>query len=81
MYKAVVIPTLLYTSETWTPYRHHLKSLEKFHQRCLQRVLNISWEDRRTNVSVLQEAKTASIEASITKNQLRWSGHVVRMPD
>ena len=79
IYKAVVIPTLLYASETWTTYRHHLKTLEKFHQRCLRNILNISWKDRRTKFSVLNEAKTTSIEASIIKNQLRWSSHVVRM--
>ena len=42
VYKAVVIPTLLYASETWTPYHHHLKTLEKFHQRCLRSILKIS---------------------------------------
>ncbi|XP_076045668.1 uncharacterized protein LOC143027905 [Oratosquilla oratoria] len=81
VYRAVVIPTLLHASETWTPYRHHLKTLENFHQRCLRKILNISWEDRRTNLSILQEAKTTSIEACTTKKQLRWSGHVVRMSD
>ena len=81
VYKAVVISTLLYTPETWTTYRQHLKTLENFHQRCLRSILKISWENRKTNVSVLNEAKTTSIEAYIIKNQLRWIGHVVRMED
>ncbi len=81
VYKAVVIPTLLYASETWTTYRRHLKTLEKFHQRCLRSILNVSWEDRRTNTSVLKEAETSSIEALVIKSQLRWSGHVVRMTE
>ena len=81
VYKAVVIPTLLYASETWTAYRQHLKTLENFHQRCLRSILKISWENRKTNVSVLNEAKTTSIEAYIIKNQLRWTGHVARMED
>ena len=80
-YKAVVIPMLLYASETWTTYHQHLKTLENFHQRCLQNILNISWEHRRTNVSVLNEAKATSIEVNIIKNQLRWNDHVVRMKD
>ncbi|XP_076031048.1 uncharacterized protein LOC143019264 [Oratosquilla oratoria] len=71
VYNAVVIPTLLYASETWTTYRRHLDTLEKFHQRCLRSILNISWEDRRTNVSVLKAAKATSIEAHIIKSQLR----------
>ena len=81
VYKAVVIPALLYASETWTTYRRHLKALEKFHQRCLRSILNISWEDRRTNISMLKEAKMTSIEAFVIKNQLRWSSQVVRMTD
>eukprot|EP00061_Rhincodon_typus_P014976 g42387.t1 len=30
--RAVVVPTLLYCSETWTVYSRHLKLLEQFHQ-------------------------------------------------
>ena len=44
-------------------------------------ILSISWENYRTNISVLQEAKTTSVEATVFKNQLRWIVHVVRMPD
>ncbi|XP_062834399.1 uncharacterized protein LOC134298378 [Anolis carolinensis] len=81
VYKAIVLPTLLYACETWTVYRRHTKFLEHFHQRCLRKILQISWEDRQTNVSVLEEAKTTSIEAMLLRHQLRWTGHVVRMPD
>ncbi|PFX13645.1 LINE-1 retrotransposable element ORF2 protein [Stylophora pistillata] len=79
-YKAVILPTLLYGSEAWTTYSRHLKSLERYHQRCLRRILNIKWQDRRTNSSVLEEANVTSIESYIIKNQLRWAGHLVRMP-
>ncbi|XP_076039478.1 uncharacterized protein LOC143024551 [Oratosquilla oratoria] len=81
VYKAVVIPTLLYGAETWVPYARHIKALEKFHQRCLRRPLGISWHDRRTNTSVLKEAHSQSIEAAITHHMLRWAGHVNRMSD
>ncbi|XP_076056334.1 uncharacterized protein LOC143034284 [Oratosquilla oratoria] len=80
VYKAVVIPTLLYDAEAWL-YARHIKALEKFHQRCLRRLLGISWHDRRTNTSVLKEAHSQSIEAAITHHILRWAGHVNRMPD
>lgn len=55
--------------------------LEKFHQCCLQKILNISWENKRIIVSVLKEIKTTRIEECIIKNQLTWSGHIVRMSD
>jgi exonuclease III len=81
VYNAIIIPTLLYGCETWTTYRRHLKGLEKYHQRCLRRILKVRWQDRRTNNSILQETNSSSIEAMIIKHQLRWTGHVVRMPD
>ena len=81
VYQAVVIPSLLYGCETWTTYRRHLKCLEKYHQRCIRRILGVKWQDRRTNISVLEEANTTSIEAMVLKYQLRWPGHVDRMPE
>ena len=43
--------------------------------------MRITWEDHRTNTSILEEAHCTSIEAMLIKNQLRWAGHVVRMAD
>ncbi|KAI8491008.1 hypothetical protein Bbelb_314270 [Branchiostoma belcheri] len=79
VYKAVVLTTLLYGSESWVTYRHHLRLLERFHQRCLRSILNIHWSDYVTNVEVLERAGILSIEAMLLKIQLRWAGHVSRM--
>lgn len=81
VYKAVVLPSLLYGAETWTTYSRHLKSLEQFHQRSLRKILKINWQDKRTNISILEEANVPSITTIIMKHQLRWTGHVIRMPD
>uniref|UniRef100_W5N9J4 C2H2-type domain-containing protein n=1 Tax=Lepisosteus oculatus TaxID=7918 RepID=W5N9J4_LEPOC len=81
VYKPICITTLLYGNETWVTYYCHLKTLERFHQRCLLKILRINWEDRCTNSSVLIEAKTSSTEAMILQNQLRWTGHCIRMPN
>ena len=58
-------------------YKHCLLLLERFHQQCFQKELQITWEDRQTNVGVLEAAKVTSVEAMI----LCWTSHVVRMPD
>jgi len=58
-----------------------LKGLEKYHQRCLRRILKIRWQDCRTNNSFFEETNSTIIEGMIIKHQLRWAGHVVRMPD
>ena len=73
--------TLLYGSESWVTYRHHLRLLECFHQRCLRIILNIHWSDYISNVEVLEQAEITSIEAILLKSQLRWAGHVSIMDD
>ena len=43
VYRAFVISSLLYTSETWTTYARHLKRVERFHQKCLRHILHLQW--------------------------------------
>ena len=71
----------LHYSEAWVTYSHNLKSLEKFHDRSVRKIYGVKWQDRQTTNSVFEKASTTSIEAMVIKNQLRWSGHVVRMSD
>ncbi|KAL0860281.1 hypothetical protein ABMA27_009699 [Loxostege sticticalis] len=67
---AVVLPNILYSAETWTVYRRHIRMLDRFHLRCLRKILNIRWSDRVRNT-----------EAYLMRRQLRWCGHVSRMPE
>ena len=53
VYNAVVLPSLLYGCETWTLYRRHVKKLESFHMRALCYILGIKWQNRVTNLEVL----------------------------
>ena len=73
VYKAVVLTSLLYGCETWTLYRKQIKQLEGFHMRSLRSIMDIRWQDKVTNLQVLD------IEALLLKAQLRWTGHVIRM--
>jgi len=79
VYRAVVLTTLLYGCESWVLYRCHIKVLERLHQRCLRSILRIHWSDHVTNTAILEKAGLPSIEALVTKTQLRWAGHVSRM--
>ncbi|KAJ3606248.1 hypothetical protein NHX12_025768 [Muraenolepis orangiensis] len=80
VYQAICITTLLYSCEAWVTYSRHIRALEQFHIRCLQRILGITWRDRVPHSEVLSKTNCRSIEATITQHQLRWLGHVVRMP-
>lgn len=81
VYKAVVLPSLLYGCETWTVYSRHSKQLNAFHMRCLRNLLRIKWQDKVPDTEVLQRAESESIHASLLRSQLRWAGHVHRMDD
>ena len=81
VYKAVILPSLLYSCETWTVYSRHLKSLNSLHLKCLRKILKLCWQDKVPDTEVLHRADMTSIHTPISKNQLRWSGHVVRMDD
>nr|VZI17388.1 unnamed protein product [Spirometra erinaceieuropaei] len=71
MYKAVILPTLLYGAETWTVYTRQARRLNHFHLSCLHRILKLNWQDRIPDTDVLER----------TRIQLRWSGYLVHMDD
>ncbi len=74
VHRAVILPTLLYGAESWTTYSRHLRAMEQYHQRSLRKILRSSWKDRRTNISILEEADTTSITTTVMQYQLRWMG-------
>ena len=77
VYRAVCITALLYGCEAWTIYSCHLRSLETFHVRCLQKILGITWRDRVPHTEVLERAGSCSVESILTQHQLGWLGHVI----
>lgn len=58
-------------------YSCHLKKLEAFHIKCLQRILKMTWQDRVSHLETLKCTSSRSIEA-ISNHQLRWLGHLIR---
>ena len=81
VYRAVVVPTLLYGAETWVLYRKQIRLLEWFHQRCLRANLGIKWLDHVSNKEVLKRASLPSIESILLQVHLRWAGNFTRMED
>ena len=81
VYRAVVLPSLLYASETWTVYSRHARKLNAFHMRCLRMLLHIKWQDKVPDTEVLELAQMESIHSTLMRSQLRWAGHVQRMED
>lgn len=72
--QASVTSTLLYGSEAWTPYSNQEQRLNSFHQRCLRRILGITWKDKITNTAVLERAQLPSVYFLLRQQRLRWLG-------
>ena len=81
VYRACIVSTLLYGSESWTTYAGQEKRLNTFHMRCLRRILSISWTDKVSNNEVLERADIPSMFTLLRQRRLRWLGHVHRMKD
>ena len=79
VYRAAVMPCLLYSSETYTLYLRHIRRLSQTHMRQLRCILHIKWQDRITNNEVLKRANMPSLESILRRRQLTWIGHVMRM--
>lgn len=78
VYRAVVLPALLYACETWTVYERHAKNLNRFHMR---NILKITWRDKIPDMEVLAKSDIPSVYTLLRKAQVRWAGHLVWMPD
>ena len=61
VYKAVVLPTLLYVYETWTVYQRHAKRLNHFHLSCPRKLLKIRWQDKIPDTEVWKESGMQSV--------------------
>lgn len=79
IYRAVVVSTLLYGAESWTLYRSQVRKLHAFMMRHLRKIMDIKWQDRITNVAVLERANISSMEDLLIRKNLRWTGHVLRL--
>ena len=81
VYSACVLSSLLYSCETWALYKKHLKILERFHQRSLRHIMNISWSQKIPDTEVLERSGLGSIESLLLRHRLRWAGKLVCMSD
>ena len=79
VYRACVLSTLLYGGESRILHARQEKKLNTFHMRCLRRILNITWQDRVPNDTVLEWAEIPSMYTLLKQRRLRWFGHVLKM--
>ena len=82
VYRACIVSTLFYESESWTTYAGQEKRLHTFHMRCLRRILSISCRtDKISNNTILDFQGIPTMHTLHRQRRLRWIGHVRRMED
>ena len=59
----------------------YIFQLNHFHLSCLRKLPKIRWQDKIPDTEVLKKDKMPSAHSLLKLAQLRWTGHVTRMPD
>ena len=84
VYCTSVLRTLLYAAECWSLTEHLLNKIRSFHHRCVRSMCRVNRHHTRihriTTVELLKRLSISSIDTYICRQQLRWAGHVIRMP-
>lgn len=81
MCKSVVISTLWYDGETWTPLACHSKCLQGFVMGCLRILWGISLRERKRITEIRGLAVMETVETMLQRTRLRWLGHAARMEE
>lgn len=81
IFEACVLSILLYGAETWPTYMRQEKKIHAFHIRMLRRILGVGWQDKVSNVTVLQRTGCRALLEHLKTRRLRWLGHVRRLSD
>ena len=77
--KALIWPVITYGAEGWTLKKDDERRLEAAEMWCYQRMLRISWTEKRTNKSILNELQTRrELLAQIIKRKMAFFRHACR---
>ncbi|GFX46841.1 reverse transcriptase domain-containing protein [Trichonephila clavipes] len=85
LYKTLILPVLLYASETWTLNLETVRALETFERKTLRTIFGPvkdqgCWRTRY-NFELYRLYKEPQVTQVIRSNRLRWLGHIWRTPE
>ena len=77
--KVLVWTTVTYGAEGWTLKSEEKKKIQAAEMWFHRRLLNVTYKDRKTNVSVLQDLKTSrELFGQVVKRKMTYFGHLSR---
>ena len=80
VYKSTFVPTLTYGCESWTLTEKSKSKLQAMEMRFLRKADNKTRRDRIRNTSIRKSLNVNPLLHTIQNQQLRWFGHLQRMP-
>ncbi|CAD7087998.1 unnamed protein product [Hermetia illucens] len=85
LYKTMILPVLMYSSETWVLSKKNCELLAAFERRILRRIFGPLHEDGRFrslhNDEIYERYHDRTVVDKIRLNRLRWAGHLIRMDE
>ena len=78
IYKSVVRPALMYSSETWPITKAQERKLEVAEMKMLRWMCGITRRDRVRNDYTRGSLKVGPLGRKIQESRLRWFGHIER---
>ena len=77
--KTLVWTTITYGAEGWTLKTDDKKKIQAAEMWCYRRLANVSWKDKRTNRSILEELNThRELFGLVVKRKMTYFGHMSR---
>ena len=80
LFNTIFLPTLCYQCQTWTMTSDDKRKIVTTEMRCLRRIMGVSRLDRIRNEDIRKMVGTTPILKYIKKQQVKWFGHVSRLP-
>ena len=82
IHNAILIPTLLYGSESWVCQKKHESMINAVEMRSLRRICRVTLADRiRNEIIRARVGLQVSVVERMKKGMLRWFGHLNRMSE
>ncbi|TWW64273.1 hypothetical protein D4764_03G0012810 [Takifugu flavidus] len=80
IYRSIFVPTLTYGHELWVMTERTRSRVQAARMSFLRRVAGLSLRDRVRSSAIREELGVEPLLLRVERSQMRWLGHLVRMP-